>query len=105
MSSSDDGKEPGVKAEVFTFLPGKQQSSGVIAMALDYKSRGSDPTGETCGSGQYAQIEIQVIILDRSGALSRQAGIVASALCGKILSSEARYQTGVVPDIRIHNAR
>lgn len=103
MSSISDGKAPGPKAEVFTFWHGKQQSRGVVAMALDYETRGTNPNGDTCGSGRYAQVPIEVIVRETSGAVTRQNGLIASVPCGQTLSSEARYQTGIVPDIRIHN--
>jgi len=105
MSSVDDGKTSGPKAEVFTFWQSKQQSRGAVAMILDYETRGTDPEGEACGNGRYAQIPIQVIVRDASGTVARQDGLIASVPCGKALSTDARYQTGVVPDIRIHNAR
>ncbi len=104
MSSISDGKAAGSKAEVFTFWHGKQQSRGVVAMALDYETRGTNPNGDTCGSGRYAQVPIEVIVRETSGTVTRQNGLIASVPCGQTLSSEARYQTGIVPDIRIHNA-
>jgi hypothetical protein len=105
MSSADDGKSAGPKAEVFTFWQSKQQSRGAVGMVLDYETRGTEPQGEDCGNGRYAQIPIQVIERDANGSLSRQDGLISSVPCGKALSTEARYQTGVIPDIRIHNAR
>jgi hypothetical protein len=104
MSSTDDGKGPGQKAEVFTLLRSKQQNRGAIAMALDYETRGSEPSGDACGGGQYAQVSIKVIVREPGGAISKQDGIISSLPCGKPLSTDARYQTGIVPDIRIHNA-
>lgn len=104
MSSTDDGKGTGPKAEVFTFLGSKKQSRGAVAMALDYETRGSEPSGDACGSGRYAQISIEVIVHEPGGALSKQDGIISSLPCGNALSADARYQTGIVPDIRIHNA-
>ncbi|MES1179927.1 MAG: hypothetical protein ABUL43_01895, partial [Hyphomicrobium sp.] len=103
MSSTNDGKGVGPKAEVFTFLRSRQQKRGAVAMALDYETRGSDPAGDTCGNGQYAQVSIEVIVREAGGAMSRQDGIIPALTCGKPLSTDARYQTGVVPDIRIHN--
>jgi hypothetical protein len=104
MSSADDGKEAGPKAEVFTFWQKKEQARGTIAMDLDYETRGSEPAGETCGSGRYAQVSIQVIVRASNGAISRQNGLIPSVPCGKALNTTARYQTGVVPDLRIHNS-
>lgn len=103
VSSADDGKGTGPKAEVFTFLQSKHQSRGAIAMALDYETRGSEPSGDACGSGRYAEVPIEVVVRNPGGAVSKQDGIISSMPCGKALSADARYQTGVVPDIRIHN--
>ncbi len=104
MSSTDDGSRAGAKAEVFTFWQSKQQSRGVIAMALDYKTRGDEPRGDACGNGRYAQIPIQVVVRGTNGPVTSHDALIASALCGKTLSSDERYQTGVVPDLRIHQA-
>jgi hypothetical protein len=103
MSSTDDGKGIGQKSEVFTFLQSKQQNRGAIAMALDYETRGSEPGGDACGSGRYAEVAIEVVVREPGGAINKQDGIISSMPCGKRLSADARYQTGVVPDIRIHN--
>lgn len=103
MSSTDDGKEAGPKAEVFTFWQKKGQARGAIAMALDYETRGSVPDGETCGNGHYAQVSLEIIVRAIDGAISRQNGLIPSAPCGIALGTAARYQSGVIPDLRIHN--
>jgi hypothetical protein len=102
MSSVDASKAAGPKAEVFTFEKSNGQSRGAIAMGLDYETRGTEPGGEACGNGRYAQVAIQVIIRDPSGVIRRQNGLISSVPCGKALGPDARYQTGVVPDILIH---
>ncbi|MBS0270424.1 MAG: hypothetical protein JSS54_15820 [Proteobacteria bacterium] len=104
MSSTDDGKGAGPKAEVFTFWQKKGQARGAIAMVLDYETRGSAPGGETCGNGRYAQVSVEIIERAIDGAISRQNGLIPSAPCGVALSTAARYQSGVIPDLRIHNA-
>ncbi len=47
---------------------------------------------------------IEIIVREPGGAISKQNGIISSLPCGTPLSTDARYQTGIVPDIRIHNA-
>ncbi len=104
MSSTDDGKGAGPKVEVFTFMRSRQQNRGAIAMALDYQTRGNEPSGEACGTGRYAQVPIKVIVREPGGDISKQDGIISSLPCGTPLSTDARYQTGIVPDIRVHSA-
>jgi hypothetical protein len=104
MSTTDDGKGDGAKAEVFTLFANNQQSRGVIAIALDYETRGSVPSGDACDNGKYAQVPIQIFTRARKGTVDRQDGLISSAPCGKTLRTDDRYRTGVVPDIRIHKA-
>jgi hypothetical protein len=104
MSSTDDGKGEGAKAEVFTLFANSKQSRGVIAIALDYETRGSEPSGDACGNGKYAQVPIRVFVRTGNGSIDRREGVISSVPCGKTLRTDDRYRTGIVPDIRIHKA-
>jgi len=103
LSTASDEKQPGTKVEVFTFWQAARQTHGTIGMALDYETRGDTPSGATCGEGQYARLPIEVVVREPGGQMKKQSGILAAVPCGKTLAGAARYQSGLIPDIRIHN--
>lgn len=105
MSTVSTGAEQGVKLEVYTFWHSPGQKSGVINLALDYESR-ADPgkrDAETCGTGLYADLEYQAILIDRNAAPKRFYRKFASLDCSVTLSGLDRYNPQSVPEIVIRN--
>ncbi len=101
LSSSDSEGSLGDKVEVYTFLHSDEQTSGAIAMALDYETRGEVPAGATCGQGALAEIDFQVSMRPRGGQLARQAGVLTRVDCGLRIAREARFNQAALPGLRI----
>ena len=101
LSTSDDGSLEGDKIEVYTFLHHPDQTSGTVAMALDYASRGSTPGGEACASGPLAEVAFETATLEHGGRLVREAGLIQAAKCGSPLPETVRYLRWTVPDLKI----
>ena len=102
ISSIDDGRGAGDKAEVFTFWHHAEQQSGLVATALDYESRGATPQGAMCGAGADASVVYETFVLNPRGELSRERGSIGAAACGTQLTGAGRYMEDAVPDV---NAR
>lgn len=104
LSSLSDGSEPGAKLEVYTFFHAKGAQRGVISMALDYESRArSQPSPDTCGTGLYAELEYEAILLERQKAPVRLFRKFASLNCTAKLSGLDRLNHKAVPEIVIKN--
>lgn len=101
LSAADTEKTVGDKVEVYTFFHNDEQSSGSIALALDYETRGDKPSGATCGRGALAEIDFQVVILPRKGQATRQSGVLTRVDCGVSISREARFNQSALPGLRI----
>lgn len=101
LSTSDDGRSLGDKLEVYTFLHHDEQASGVVAMGLDYETRGENPAGMTCGNGAFAEVRYQVATLGRRGQTGRETGILLSAPCGTKIGSQARFDPFLLPAVRV----
>lgn len=101
LSSTDGEHSVGDKIEVYTLLHEEAQTSGAIGLALDYATRGDVPTGATCGSGDLAEIDFQVVILPRGGKAARQGGVLTRAECGVRLAPEARFNQAMLPGLRL----
>ncbi len=99
LSTADDGSASGDHAEVYTFWHHPGQQSGLIATALDYETRGAQPSGETCGSGAHASIVYDTFHLGPRGDVVRERGTIVPATCGAQLSGAGRYMEDAVPDI------
>ena len=100
LSSSSTGAGDGSKVEVYTFIHGRDQDSGAVPFLLDHASRGAQPSGEMCGQGALAEVPYDVVILQRSGEIVRDTGIIPAAACGQPLAGPTRYLRNAVPDLR-----
>ena len=98
VSLSDDGAHEGSKVEVYTFYRSAEQPTGVVAMSLDYASRGDTPSGEYCGTGAHARVTYETVTWSPKGTTARERGAIASAACGVPLSS--RLIRDAVPDLQ-----
>ena len=101
LSTSDDGRSLGDKLEVYTFLHHDEQASGVVAMGLDYETRGEIPAGMTCGNGAFAEVRYHVVTLDRRGQTARENGILSPAPCGAKIGTQVRFDPFLLPAIRV----
>ena len=101
LSSTDSEHSVGDKIEVYTLMHEEAQTSGAIGLALDYATRGDLPTGATCGTGDLAEIDFQVVILPRGGKAARQGGVLTRAECGIRLAPEARFNQAMLPGLRL----
>jgi len=98
ISLSDDGAHEGSKVEVYTFFRSAEQPTGVVAMSLDYASRGDTPSGEYCGTGAQASVTYETVTWSPKGTTARERGAIAGAACGVPLSS--RLIRDAVPDLQ-----
>lgn len=100
LSTVDDGQNEGDHAEVYTFWqqPGH---GGTVSMALDYATRGDNPTGALCGSGPHASVEFEAVILAAKGGIERERGAISAVPCGVPLAQQARYLLDAIPDLEI----
>lgn len=101
LSSADDGRAAGTKVEVYTFVHGADDAPGTITMALDYATRGTTPSGDTCGDGKLASVPFDVVVVERGRITTRDSGLIAAAPCGSALAASARYARAAVPELRI----
>lgn len=101
LSTNDDGRGLGDKLEVYTFFHHDEQTSGVIAMGLDYETRGGIPAGMTCGSGVFAEVRYQVVLLGRRGQATRENGVLSAVPCGATIASQVRFDPLLLPSIRV----
>ena len=100
LSTSNDGKRDGTKVEVYTFLHSPDQAIGAVPFAIDYASRGAQPTGDACGQGALAEVAYEVVMVTRGGDPQRDNGIIPAVKCGEALDGKARYIRNAVPDLR-----
>ena len=101
LSTSDDGRSLGDKLEVYTFFHNDEQAAGVVAMGLDYETRGESPSGTTCGAGSFAEVRYQVVLLDRRGQIARENGVFTGAPCGERIGPQVRFDPLLLPALRI----
>ncbi len=102
LSMGSNGREPGAKAEVYTFFRNREQKRGVINMALDYESRARDQRiPDTCGSGLYSELEYEAILFDRNKAPERMFRKFLPLDCSIRLSGIDRLNHKTVPEIII----
>lgn len=101
ISSIDGDDNSGDKIEVYTFFHDDEQTSGAIGLALDYESRGDQPNGAMCGTGELAEVDFKVVVLPRGGTAARQSGVLTHVDCGTKLTAEARFGQSALPGLRI----
>ena len=102
LSTSDDGRAIGDKLEVYTFLHHDQQTSGSIAIGLDYETRGDIPSGSTCGPGAFAEVRYQVVTLRQGSPLARETGVFSAASCGQRIGPQVRFDPLLLPALRLY---
>ena len=102
LSTSDDGRAIGDKLEVYTFLHHDQQTSGSIAIGLDYATRGDIPSGSTCGPGAFAEVRYQVVTLRQGSPLARETGVFSAASCGQRIGPQVRFDPLLLPALRLY---
>ena len=105
LGQSDDGRGGGDKLEVYTFLHGTadQLAGGAgagVRMALDHATRGATPADDACGDGGNARVEFSLLMLSRSGELTRAEGTLAAMPCGRRLEANDRLDTSLLPVLR-----
>lgn len=101
LSSADGGASAGDKIEVYTFIHAEGQESGLVALALDYASRGDVAHEPMCGTGALAEVAFRVVTRLRSGQVSRQTGIIGAAPCGARIDAGARHNASSMPALTI----
>jgi hypothetical protein len=104
LTTMDDSVDDpaSLKAQVYTVIHSPTQTRGTITFAVDYASRGALPRGDLCADGRLAQPVYQVFVTDPAGIVRRQeTQILAAARCGELLPDQARFKTGLIPDIRL----
>jgi hypothetical protein len=104
LSSASDGTGPGSKLEVYTLFHAPREPRGVISMALDYESRARpEHSPDTCGTGLYAELEYEAILLERQKPPVRLFRKFSSLDCEAKLSGIDRLNHKTVPEIIIKN--
>lgn len=99
LSFTSDGTEPGHQVEVYTLWLRPGQGSGIISTALDYETRGTSASGETCGTGALSQIAFETIAIAPGRPPLRERGQIGAADCGASLVEKARYLDDVIVDL------
>jgi hypothetical protein len=85
------GLPAGDQVEVYTFLHAREQTAGVIKMALDYASRyEAPPNKESCGTGLFSELEYQVLVLARGRRQQRRVQYRALRNAGKPCATTPR---------------
>ncbi len=90
----------GDQAEVYTLFHSDKQSSGIVSFLVDYASRGSSPTGETCGEGKYAAIGFEILRLSKGQPSPSERISYAPVPCGKDLSEQDRFSRYQISELR-----
>ncbi len=111
ISAVSGGLPAGDQVEVYTFLHAREQTAGVVKMALDYASRyEAPPNKESCGTGLFSELEYQVLVLAR-GRLTKSSGVFNTAPCGETLENAMRYNVsamgtpqGAVASVRLRRS-
>ena len=93
----------GGRVQVYTFVHSAGGEPGVVAMRLDYASRGAVPKGDACGSGHLSSVNFDVIVRERGGVERVESNVIPAANCGEALARTVRLMAGAVPDIRVRN--
>lgn len=101
LTAYDDGQ--GERIEVYTYIHGDKDQGGTVAMALDHETRGSAPTGATCGQGALARVEFAVTMLSPRGEIARAAGRFKPASCDQPLAAVDRFDYALMPTIAVRN--
>jgi hypothetical protein len=100
LAATDSGRH-GAKAQTYTVLHSPTQTSGTITLAVDYASRGQHPLGPACDDGALARPTYQIYRLDPDGTVHHETQVLPPAKCGTALADRVRYQTGLVPDLKL----
>ena len=104
LGTIDDGRGPGDKLEVYTFLHGTADAVGAggegVRMALDHATRGATPDADNCGTGATARVEFTLVMLARGGEVSRARGTLATVACDRAIDQRDRFDTSLMPVVR-----
>ncbi|MCB1528964.1 MAG: hypothetical protein KDJ45_14870, partial [Hyphomicrobiaceae bacterium] len=99
ISMDDNGKGPGLHAEVYTFLHNPAQRNGAITLLIDYETRGDVPEPPYCGDGELAQIEAHVMRLRPGGGLEKETVRLGPAPCGQKIPEAQRFNSDTLSDL------
>lgn len=99
--SSIAGTATGDRLAVYTFVHAAEQASGVVGLALDYKSRGELATEPMCGKAALAEVPFRLVMRPRGGQVERHAGTIAAAECGARILPAARLNQATIPALAI----
>jgi hypothetical protein len=100
MSSIAD-TATGDRLAVYTFVYAAEQASGVVGLALDYKSRGDLAAEPMCGKAPLAEVPFRLVMRLRGGQVERHAGTIAAAECGARILPAARLNQATMPALAI----
>jgi hypothetical protein len=99
--SSISGTANGDRLAVYTFVHAAEQASGVVGLALDYKSRGELAAEPMCGKAALAEVPFRLVMRLRGGQVERHAGTIAAAECGARILPAARLNQATMPALAI----
>jgi hypothetical protein len=99
--SPDNFSTATFKAQTYTVIHGANQINATIAIAVDYASRGPVPSGQACDDGRFAKPLYRIYRLAPDGTVHHEQQVLAAARCGAPLLKQARFQTGIVPDLKL----
>lgn len=100
LSFQSDASGGGDKLEVYTFWHVPGQDSGIVTLAVDNATRGSNPAGESCGTGALASVDMRVWRMLRGGTAESEDRILASVPCGRSLPLDVRYNPDSMPSLK-----
>ncbi|MEM7544959.1 MAG: hypothetical protein AAF367_05430 [Pseudomonadota bacterium] len=91
----------GQSIEVYTFWANSRARRGTARIAVDHASRGELPDGAFCGDGELASPSYEMVRSERGVLQSSTRGRFAAARCGQLLTSDVRYVSSALNDLRI----
>jgi hypothetical protein len=90
LDLEDDGSGLSPFQESYVFPDRSNWPSDIFTAYLENVTRGKTPSGEYCGKGQYAALEVDVIVANR-GKVTKSHISLRPALCGAPLDQREYY--------------
>jgi hypothetical protein len=90
LDLEDDGSGLSPFQESYIFPDRPSRPSDIFTVYLENVTRGKTPSGEYCAKGQYAALEVDVIVADRNKVTKNHISL-RPALCGVHLDQREYY--------------
>ncbi len=101
ISHTSTAAVEGDKLEVYTLWQSSRQRRGLIALAIENKSRGRNPSGDHCGQGRLASVAFQVVRWMPGRPIVREGARLGAVACGRSLSPEVMLNQAAIRDLSL----